>query len=113
MRAVRDTDPPELTDEAAKATPRQRHAEAARKALVTKRARLGQHTGGNIVPLDELLSLSDVIAITNMSRATVYRSMNAGTFPQSVRISAARIAWKASTINAWMSGLRLSTAETA
>ena len=102
----------ELTGDDAKAA-RQRHIAAARHALTTKRARLGQHTGGNIVPLDELLSLSDVIAITNLSRASVYRGMAAKTFPQSLRISRVRIAWKASTINAWMNGLRHSTAEAA
>lgn len=112
MRSVRDTAVHELIDEAAKAI-RQRHAEAARKALATKRARLGQHTGGNIVPLDEILSLSDVIAITNMSRATIYRGQSAGTFPQSLQISPNRIGWRASTINSWMDGLRSSTATAA
>lgn len=112
MRSVHDTDPIELTDDEAEAI-RRRHAEAARKALATKRARLGQHTGGNIVPLDEILDLSDVMAIAKISRASVYRGMAAKTFPQSVQISANRIGWRASDVNAWLRSLQPSSVKAA
>lgn len=102
----------ELTGDEAKAA-RARHAQAARSALEYKRARLGRHTGGNTVPLDELLSLPDVMAITSLSRASIYRGMHRGLFPRSVRISRARIAWRASEVNAWLRALPQSAPQAA
>lgn len=81
---------------------RERHVHAARRSLAEKRANKGQHTGGNIVPLDELLTLPDVMAITTMSRMTVYRSVQRGDLPPPIQVSRGRIAWRASAINQWM-----------
>lgn len=101
----------ELTGDEAKAA-RQRHVEAARRNYARKRSATGQHTG-NVVPLDELLSLPDVMALTSLSRASVYRGMDRGLFPRSVRISRARIAWRASEVNAWLRALPQSARQAA
>jgi len=81
---------------------RERHAQAARRALAAKRASKGAHSGGNIVPLDELLTLTDVMAITSLSRASIYRGMHRGEFPRSIQVSRGRVAWRASGINTWI-----------
>ena len=36
--------------------------------------------------LDRLLRLSDLVELTALSRATIYRLMNAGSFPPPIRI---------------------------
>lgn len=101
----------ELTGDDAKAA-RQRHIDAARRSYARKRAAASQHTG-NVVPLDELLSLPDVMALTSLSRASIYRGMDRGLFPRSVRISRARIAWRASEVNVWLRALPQSAPQAA
>jgi prophage regulatory protein len=91
---------------------RQRHSGAAHRAYEKKRAHAGQH-GGNVEALDELLALPDVMALTSLSRASIYRAMDQGLFPRSVRVSRARIAWRASDIRAWVDDLPQSAPEAA
>jgi predicted DNA-binding transcriptional regulator AlpA len=47
-------------------------------------------------------SLRDVMRITTLSRATIYRMVRAGTFPRPFRISVGRIAWLISDFDRWM-----------
>lgn len=65
---------------------------------------------GNVVPLDQILLLRDVKAITKLSRPTIYRDMAAGRFPRSLKISRGRVGWRASDIDRWLSGLSRSEA---
>jgi prophage regulatory protein len=51
---------------------------------------------------DNLVRLAEVRARTGLSRTTIYRRMNAGTFPQAQPISAGLIAWYQSDIDAWV-----------
>ena len=51
---------------------------------------------------DWILSMSDVVQITGMSRATIYALMSRGTFPQAAKIGVRRIGWKTSQIKGWM-----------
>ena len=51
---------------------------------------------------ERLLRLREVVEITSLSRSTIYRMMNAGQFPQSVKIRSRSVRWKLSDINAWM-----------
>lgn len=51
---------------------------------------------------DRLLRLPDVIERTGLSRRTIYRKMNAGEFPASVKLGANAVAWRQSQIEAWM-----------
>lgn len=52
---------------------------------------------------DNLLLFKDVRERVKLSRPTIYRKMNAGTFPKSVQISAGLVAWYESDIDAWVS----------
>ncbi|MGE3473149.1 MAG: helix-turn-helix transcriptional regulator [Vicinamibacterales bacterium] len=49
-----------------------------------------------------LLSWQEVRALVPLSRATVWALRRTGRFPQPVQISANRIAWRASDLNAWI-----------
>lgn len=51
--------------------------------------------------LDRLLSMADVKLVTSLSRTTIYRMVEAGTFPKPIKIGASRIAWRASIIARW------------
>ena len=52
-----------------------------------------------------LLRMRDVTARTGLSRATIYRKMNAGTFPNPHRIDGKAIRWFDSEIEDWIQGL--------
>ncbi len=49
-----------------------------------------------------VMRLPEVITVVGMCRAQIYRKMNNGTFPQSVRISARAVAWRESEIIDWL-----------
>ncbi|MCG9026944.1 AlpA family transcriptional regulator [Laribacter hongkongensis] len=46
--------------------------------------------------------LPEVLNLTGYSRPSIYRLMNAGEFPQSVRLGSRAVAWRSSDIDAWM-----------
>ncbi|MBC3229973.1 helix-turn-helix transcriptional regulator [Serratia fonticola] len=54
-----------------------------------------------------LISLKTVIEWCSMSRATVYRQVKAGHFPEPIRVTggpnARRIAWREDDIQQWLS----------
>lgn len=50
----------------------------------------------------KLLNLRDVVAMTTLSRATVYRFIRGGVFPRAVRIGPRRVAWLESDVIGWM-----------
>ncbi|AGM42904.1 helix-turn-helix transcriptional regulator [Aeromonas dhakensis] len=50
----------------------------------------------------KLLKLKDVIAMTSLSKASVYRQMNDGKFPASVKIGPRSVAWVSSEIELWI-----------
>ncbi|MBW8191438.1 AlpA family transcriptional regulator [Neiella marina] len=52
--------------------------------------------------LKRLLTLREVMELTTLSRATIYRKMELGTFPKPVQISKRRVAWRTSDVNAWI-----------
>ena len=51
---------------------------------------------------DRLLRRREVERITSMSRSSIYRYMQAGTFPQPVRVGPAAVRWRVSDITAWL-----------
>jgi prophage regulatory protein len=51
---------------------------------------------------DHLLHIKTVMAITTISRASLYRMLGRGEFPQSVRISRGRVAWRSSDVQKFM-----------
>jgi prophage regulatory protein len=56
---------------------------------------------------DRILRIKAVLARTGLSRATMYRKMQNGTFPRSIQISTRCIGWRESAINAWMTSSTL------
>ena len=53
-------------------------------------------------PPDRILRLNTVLDRTGLSRATLYRKVQAGTFPRQIRIAARCAGWRESAINDWM-----------
>jgi len=51
---------------------------------------------------DSLLRLPDVQRRTGLHRATIYRKMRDGSFPQAVKLSANCVGWYESHIDAWV-----------
>jgi prophage regulatory protein len=50
---------------------------------------------------DRILRLKTVLDRTGLSRSTLYRKMQNGTFPKNVQISERCAGWRESAINAW------------
>lgn len=50
----------------------------------------------------KLLKLKDIIAMTSLSKASVYRQMKDGKFPASVKIGPRSVAWVSSEIELWI-----------
>lgn len=51
---------------------------------------------------DRILRLKTVLERTGLSRSTMYRKMQNGTFPQNVQISTRCTGWRESAVNDWM-----------
>jgi prophage regulatory protein len=54
---------------------------------------------------NQFLNIKQVCEITTLSRATIYRKMNANTFPKSMHLSERTIRWRASDIEDWCNSL--------
>ena len=50
---------------------------------------------------ERYLRLTEVLKITGFSRATLYRKIKAGTFPQQYRIAERCCGWRASEVAIW------------
>lgn len=50
---------------------------------------------------DRLIRLPEVVAMTGLSRSTIYRYMAAGTFPLAVDLGENAVAWWWSEVEAW------------
>ena len=51
---------------------------------------------------DRILRLNAVLDRTGLSRSTLYRKMQAGTFPKNVKISARCAGWRQSAVEEWI-----------
>jgi prophage regulatory protein len=56
--------------------------------------------------LDRFLALPDVVRLTTLSRAEIYRRMAAGTFPKAISLSRLKVAWSARAIAQWQEAVR-------
>jgi prophage regulatory protein len=61
--------------------------------------------------LQRFYTIHDVVLITTLSRATIYRKMARGTFPACVSISEGRVAWDARDVETWCESRRQEQAE--
>jgi prophage regulatory protein len=51
---------------------------------------------------ERILRLKSVLERTGLSRSTLYRKIQDGTFPKQVRIATRCTGWRESAINAWL-----------
>lgn len=51
---------------------------------------------------DQILRIKTVLKRTGLSRSTMYRKMENGTFPRNVQISTRCVGWRESAIGAWL-----------
>jgi prophage regulatory protein len=51
---------------------------------------------------DRILRLNAVLDRTGLSRSTLYRKMQGGTFPKNVQISTRCAGWRESAVEDWM-----------
>lgn len=51
---------------------------------------------------DRILRLNAVLDRTGLSRSTLYRKVQTGTFPKQVRIATRCTGWRESAVNDWM-----------
>ena len=56
--------------------------------------------------VDRILSLSEVMAITNLPKATIYKYMKCSLFPKQVRLTPRRVGWRLSQIQEWIDSLK-------
>jgi prophage regulatory protein len=49
-----------------------------------------------------ILRLQTVLARTGLSRSTLYRKIDQGTFPRQIKISERCAGWRSSAIDAWL-----------
>lgn len=52
--------------------------------------------------IDRILRLSTVLDLTGLSRSTLYRKIQTGSFPRQVAISTRCAGWRESAIKRWM-----------
>ena len=51
---------------------------------------------------DRILRLKTVLERTGLSRSTLYRKIESGTFPKNVQISIRGVGWRESAVDAWV-----------
>ncbi|MBB5022636.1 helix-turn-helix transcriptional regulator [Desulfurispira natronophila] len=52
--------------------------------------------------IDPIIRMKDTVNLTGLSRSTIYRKMQDGSFPTSFKISKSAAGWRMSTIRQWM-----------
>lgn len=52
-----------------------------------------------------LLRLTEVMKITGIARATIYKKINEGSFPKPLKISATCVRWRSDEIEQWIEDL--------
>ncbi|MFN3944045.1 MAG: helix-turn-helix transcriptional regulator [Allosphingosinicella sp.] len=52
--------------------------------------------------LDRILRIRTVLERTGLSRSTLYRRIEQGSFPKQIRISERCVGWRESAVEAWM-----------
>ncbi len=55
-----------------------------------------------MTPTDRIIRLKTVLALTGLSRSTLYRKIAEGTFPAQIRISVHGAGWRESAIKRWI-----------
>ncbi|SAK97136.1 phage transcriptional regulator AlpA [Caballeronia catudaia] len=66
---------------------------------------MGNTKESSAAVLPALMRLPEVEAVTRKRKGAIYLAMSQGTFPKPVRIGGRAVAWKGSSIQAWIDGL--------
>lgn len=66
--------------------------------VIAARAAQEFSTGSN-----DMLRLAQVVGLTSLSRATIYRLIGSGQFPKPIRLSLGRVAWLKRDVVGWLS----------
>lgn len=53
-----------------------------------------------------LMTTADVVAVTKLSRTTIYRMRCAGEFPEPCELGSGRLRWCRTDVDHWLQGLR-------
>lgn len=61
---------------------------------------------------ERIVRIKTVLERTGLSRSTMYRKMDNGTFPRNIKLSARCAGWRESAIEAWMRNPMFYEAET-
>jgi prophage regulatory protein len=56
-------------------------------------------------PPNKVERMPTLIARTGLSKSEIYRRIQAGTFPQPVRLGARAVGWRAVDVDAWLDAL--------
>lgn len=56
--------------------------------------------------LDRILRLPEVVEVTGIPQASLYRRMGEKTFPRPVRLGKNSVGWRQSAIQAWLDSLK-------
>lgn len=56
----------------------------------------------NANPSDRIIKIRDVIAMTGLSRSSIYLQIKNGTFPAQVKLSTRSSGWLCSEVNRWL-----------
>ena len=59
-------------------------------------------TAPNQITTDRLLKIRDVIALTSLSRPTIYRLSRSGSFPSPVQLSPGRVGFSEAALREWL-----------
>lgn len=51
---------------------------------------------------DRILRIGTVLNLTGLSRATLYRKIQEGTFPRQIQITRHCVGWRESAVSAWL-----------
>ena len=51
---------------------------------------------------DVCLRIKHVVAVTGLSRSTIYRLMNMGKFPKSIKLTPFCVVWRNSAVQSWI-----------
>jgi prophage regulatory protein len=52
--------------------------------------------------MDRVIRLPELIELTGLSTATVYRLVAQGQFPRPIRLTKSTVGWRASEVEAWI-----------
>ena len=59
----------------------------------------------NVILMEQskrILRLPEVLKMTGLSRTSIWRQIDAGTFPKSVKLGPRAVGWRASDIEEWL-----------